>query len=358
MPDIKSDDFERVFRDLLVTEGSSDRVALELLNRLRRDPTTPQQRKAYVQFLIQAGYNHQTLQLFEDWFRNTSDKPIAGALPLREFCELLHSSGYRPKAEFLIHMLAAVDEVEEPQFYFTDWETLDPRFKTLKEKAFTAVMVKAAAHKEALLTKLDYYRQNRMLDEETRLIDELIETYPHDSHLKNLKENLKLRWADALIARKALESFDESFDLNHPLLSETDKEAARIIASSFLEAASQDAKASYDLALGLYFLELYDSAKTTLEFAPEALNKDWFMVECLLQSRRFVECLDYLILLEAKYSADPETTFGATYYRAQALNGLGQLGVATELLKSIVAIRPSYRAAHSLLLKWAGRGLS
>ncbi len=348
---MSSADLERTLRDLLVIEGTSERVALNLIKRMTTTPPTRKERLAFVHFLIHAGFYRETLALFIDWFKEKK------RLPLMAFCHLLQRSGFRPKAEFIAQLFLAVDEVEEPLFHFSAWETIDPRFAALREKVFHDVMINAAEHKQKLIAKLDYFQQNRMIEEEQRLIDELVAVYPHDTDLKLRKEGFKMRWADALIARKALESFDDSFDLTKAKMSPADAEAARIISTAFTEAASRFPQSAYDLAIGLYFLDFYESAKTILEIAPPGFNVDWFYAECLLQSRRFLECLDFLQQIELKYSADPETTFGVTYYRAQALNGLGQLGVATQLLKSIVSIRPGYRAAHSLLLKWAGQGM-
>ena len=112
--------------------------------------------------------------------------------------------------------------------------------------------------------------------------------------------------------------------------------------------------AAYNLAIGLYFIELYHEALQVIRRAPESSAKDWFYLELLLRCGRYLECLDEVNQIELKYSADPESTFAATYIRAQALWGLGQTGSAIELLRSIVDIRPSYRSAHSLLNEWAG----
>jgi tetratricopeptide (TPR) repeat protein len=347
-----SEDVERTLRDLLISEGSSEKVARNLIERMKKESPARKERWAFAHFLIHAGFYKDLLGLYADWFREKN------RIPLMAFCHLLNLSGFRPKAEFLKQLFVAIDETEEPQFVFSPWVEIDPRFEVLHQKAFESVMHNAEVHRQKLSAKLEYFRVNRMIDEEARLLDEMLEIYPHDQILKNEKENFKIRWADTLIARKALEAFDESFIYAKSNAKPADVEIARVIATSFQEAASKNPRAAYNLALGLYFLELYESALSVLALAPQTPAVDWFHIECLIQSRRFVECLDAISNIETVYSNDPETIFGATYFRAQALNGLGQIGVATELLRSIVAIRPSYRAAHSLLLKWAGRGLA
>jgi thioredoxin-like negative regulator of GroEL len=102
-------------------------------------------------------------------------------------------------------------------------------------------------------------------------------------------------------------------------------------------------------------MELFEQARKLLEMAPSTLAVDWLYLDVLLKCRRYAEGLDALLTLERRYANDPETTFAATYARAQALAGLGQVGAAAALLKSLVSIRPGYRSAHSLLLQWGGR---
>ena len=56
-----------------------------------------------------------------------------------------------------------------------------------------------------------------------------------------------------------------------------------------------------------------------------------------------------------RYDAHPKDKVVAiTYARARALKGLGQDDLATDLLRSLVRVRPSYKSAQSLLMDWSG----
>ena len=239
--------------------------------------------------------------------------------------------------------------------HFLPWETLDPRFIDLKNATVDKLTHIAKERKEKYLIKLDYLRANRMIEEEEKLLDKLVKFYPDDSNFQTDKKNFRQRWARAIISRKAFESFDGGAEHTEPLFTEDELSAAKIFTTEIKKLAKKKPQLAYNLSIALYFLELYDLAHETLFFAPQALNVDWFSIEVLFRSRRYAQCLDAIAIVEKKYSDDPETVFGTTYYRALALDGLGQTGMAAELLKSIVTIRPTYRSAHSLLLKWGGR---
>ncbi|HEX4926005.1 MAG TPA: hypothetical protein VFV50_18070, partial [Bdellovibrionales bacterium] len=94
-------------------------------------------------------------------------------------------------------------------------------------------------------------------------------------------------------------------------------------------------------------------ALEALAFArPQTPASQWLELDLLLETQRYVEVLQQADRLERKYSSDPDASFSAAYARAIALHGLGERTQATTLLEGIVKVRPTYRSAHSMLLKW------
>lgn len=342
--------FETALRDLLISEGRTDRVAEILQQRLLNSPLNHQERRSFMNFLIQAGHYRKALEVYAHWFREKISSP------LYSFCYLLHSSKFQPRPEFFKALFAAVkhaDEEDRPT-HFLPWETLDARFSELKGKTLDKWKTKARELKQRLYEKLEYVRANRMIEQEEKLLDELAQKYPDDENIQIEKENFAQRWARAVIAKKTSEGLfhqDEQVEAPH---TEQETAVAQAITGAMKDLASLKPKMAYDFAIGLYFLEFYEKSREVLHYSVPAAHVDWFEIELLLKSRRFVECLDTISIVEKRYADDPETTFGATYYRALTLAGLGQTVKAAELLRSIVSIRPHYRSAHSLLLKWRG----
>jgi len=83
-------------------------------------------------------------------------------------------------------------------------------------------------------------------------------------------------------------------------------------------------------------------------------SADWLRIELMILARKYVDALNEAATLEARYASDPEAAFAITYARARALKGLGQDELATDLLRSLVRVRPSYKSAQSLLMDWSG----
>ncbi|MEQ1875634.1 MAG: hypothetical protein ABL958_03245 [Bdellovibrionia bacterium] len=111
---------------------------------------------------------------------------------------------------------------------------------------------------------------------------------------------------------------------------------------------------AYDISISLRFMGLHDEALVALGFAPRNTSVLWLELELLLETGRFVEVLDKADNIERKLTSDPEASFSAAYARAIALHGLGQFAEAKKILEGIVKVKPAYRSAHSLLMKWKG----
>lgn len=354
-----SENLERTIRNLLLDEGNSDRVADNLLHRLRIESPGLKQREAFLAFIVNAGFAKYAMELYNIWF--TEKRRI----PFYPFCRILEDNGFQPKPEFFKHLLKANASAEEssPILYFTPWEEREPAFARLKQASVDQIRQDAKEHYRQQLAKLDYLRLNRMIDEEQALLDQMLFAHPDDAELLRQKENLQSRWAEAVITRRAgLPPFEAGYEKTELQLTALELKALSTIADGLLAAAKKyaedkNSQMPYMIAVALYMLELYNPAIEALQSAERNVATDWLIVECLLKSRRFVETLDAVITIEGTYKDDPETTFGATYARALALEGLGQKAAAAELVQSILNVRPSYRSVQALQRRLLGRGM-
>ena len=112
---------------------------------------------------------------------------------------------------------------------------------------------------------------------------------------------------------------------------------------------------AFDFAIAAFTLESFDDALEILSYAEETTPLLLFRMEVLVRCRRFVELLNEISKMELAFSHEPETFFATAYLRAQALWGLGQKHSAIEVLESLMASRPHYRAASALISMWSGQ---
>ncbi len=356
-----SEVFERAIRDMLLDEGNSDRVADNLLHRLRAESPGLKQRQAFLAFIINSGNAEFAMELYQLWFAEKR------RIPFYPYCYLLAQSGFQPRPEFFKQLIAAHSAAEDssPIEYFSAWEASCDELRQMKKQYYDAQKADARHHYQQQLSKLEYLKIHRMIDEERSLLEQLMFAYPDETGLRKQYDDLQSRWADAVIARRSgtnkPEQALERIDLN---LTALELKTLSAVCDGWLAAARDFAAKSqinmvYFLAVGLYMLELYNPAIEALRQIEKDPNwqhaADWLTLECLLKSRRFAEALDAVTTIEKQYADDPETSFGATYARALALEGLGQKAAAAELVQSIVQVRPSYRSAQALLRRLMGR---
>jgi predicted Zn-dependent protease len=130
------------------------------------------------------------------------------------------------------------------------------------------------------------------------------------------------------------------------------EETYQLMADELIAKSRAQPMSAYDVAISLQFMGLPNEALTALRNSPSRPGVPWLELDLLLETERFVEVLEKAEKLERKYSSNPEASFSAVYAKAIALNRLGQKHEALMLLEGIVKVRPGYRSAHSLLLKW------
>lgn len=345
-----SEEFERAISDLLIASKDTDVAVKKVIRSLKDRMLSRHETENYLNFLLNAGRSKECLEIYIELFKTKYQ------VPLYSFCHLLHRSGFRPNKIFFDSLFEANEKVtKEDRFNHLDfWKNLDPRIPPLQQRIQQQLIDQAEERKQKLLGKLEYLSSQRILQEEEKLLKNLIDLFPQDNEIKSLWRQFQDRWAEEIISKPKHKSEKNFIDEDPPQYSDSEWAILDAIVSGFKSEAKKNKRLRYDLAIGLYFMELYDHAREIIEKSTSTLALDWFYIQSLVKARRFAESLDAIYHIEKRYANDPETAFGATYYRALALFGLGQSGPAIELLRSIVAIRPSYRSAHSLLLKWGG----
>jgi hypothetical protein len=352
LSELHQNTLEVALRDMLLGSKDYRQTAESLFQRLQsEDYETFSERQVFVRFLIQAGFFAQAFELYANWFAEKKN------IPLYEFCYLLHSAGIEPPLEFHAQIEQAHQDLGKNSnlTHFLPWQKSAPFWQQLLMEANRKTQNQQLQRKKDMLDRLEYFRLNRMIEEEERLLRQLQAEFPDDQSLAEQAHNFHERWARAIIAKKAIEKFDAQMDIVTTRLNKYEIEFVKVLVGDLKDLASMHPEMAYDFALCLCFMELYEPARELLEMAPSTIAVDWLYLDVLLKCRRYAEGLDALLTLERRYANNPETTFATTYARAQALAGLGQMGAAAALLKSLVGIRPGYRSAHLLLLQWGAR---
>lgn len=92
-----------------------------------------------------------------------------------------------------------------------------------------------------------------------------------------------------------------------------------------------------------------------VKFLENHLNsseRQWMYMELLLEDRQFLKCLNFVEQTFMQTKPNSDTAFALNYARAQAYYGLKEYDKAKKILQNLIALRPQYRSAKTLLSQW------
>ncbi len=210
--------------------------------------------------------------------------------------------------------------------------------------------------KTKLIAQLNHNRLYQLQEQEEQTLKQLIKNFPNDTEVRLLHQAHLEKKADEILSRIRLHKKNRpSLQAKEPFNQDSEDFFEKLtlqvkaLATHYKAAAPEQI---YNLALLCMSFELYDLGFEILHQAPETVAGEWLKAEILFERGRFLDLLKHLDHIENKVSMDPESTFGATYLRAQAYHGLGQKEIAIQMLESLSQRRPSYRSAEALLHQW------
>jgi hypothetical protein len=236
------------------------------------------------------------------------------------------------------------------------WDMKAPEIVEFRKHVLEQLQDEASRKKEILWEKLGFLRTQRMVEEEGKLLHLLQRMYPEDPQVTQKLEEFQDRWARHVLSSRSERKTAEWTQSEITAFSPEEAQWLKVMLDDMIALAEKKPSAAYALAVGLYFTGLYSEALLVLETAPDEAPVNWFRLELLMKARRFVETLALSQEIELRYADDPETSFAVHYIKSQALKGLGQHSQAVEMMKSLIAIRPTYRSAQSLLSAWNEEG--
>lgn len=342
---------ERKIQKMLKVEKKPSEVFDELTLYLFRKKITDEERVSIIQFAVNAGLDQQLLSVFVDLFH---EKQV---VPWNLFMDLIERQKLKPTKHVIESVIKGVRrQKREEDLSLTDkWDKHDGRFLEIRERITKKRHEEFSERKGVLLDKLSFYRAQRMIHEEEKLLKIMRRMFPADQQIRNEFENFKEVQAHEIISRNQEKGRETKTDygvLPTPLTKD-EKKFVLNLKGFILDIVKKEKHTAYNFAILFRFIGEPRLGLEILRYVPVSASADWLIIDLLIEDGQYIQCLDKVHEVELKYSMDPETTFAATYARARALNHLGQSGKAIDLLKSIIEVRPDYRSAHSLLTEWS-----
>lgn len=207
--------------------------------------------------------------------------------------------------------------------------------------------------KAKLMDQLEYFKSQRLFEQEKKVLQRLYKMYPSEDSIKQLYQENQLRYAEDFLNRRSKSS---SHKLSHLQKETLKNESNAQFAESLIDESLKHPEIAYELAVSAFIheeftagLKILEESEKRSELTSEML---WLKVELLLASQRHLEVLQLLPNIEQQLASDAETFFATAYFRAQALWGLKQNHLAVEVLEALLDSRPNYRSAQLLLSKW------
>lgn len=275
-------------------------------------------------------------------------------IPWGHFAEALFLSSAQVDEEIQEALLEGAEESRElmslaRSHYLDEYEPEMTGYREKRRKNFQAL---AQKKKQELIQEIEVLKSQGLHQEEEKVIKNIFALFPDDDDAFRLRNELRERLAREYMHKRAVKPRKEIFI---PVFEKKTPEEETLLAEiekSMIESLQGAQELAADFALAHLVWENFEGALRILENSPDSPEKDWLRAEALLRGRRFIELLNELLVLEEKYSFDPDTVFAVHYLRAQALWGLEQKLKAIEILEGMIETRPHYRSAMTLLKEW------
>ncbi len=216
-----------------------------------------------------------------------------------------------------------------------------------EEKEFKAF---AQSRRDELIQQAHTLKAAMLYEKANILINQLLRLFPNDREVMLLKDEAVQQAAYDTLQRRSLRKTEVTFV--EEVMDAQEQGILNSVGRSLYQAALTLPHLSFDLASSAILLDDHETALKILNHAEPEFRIDWLRVESLLQLRRFLEALDWLVYLEIHYAHKAEIAAAIMIVRARALWGMGERHIAHELLEAIVANHPGQTEASMLLNTW------
>jgi hypothetical protein len=339
---------ELELRKLLKEQPNKKKLANHLIKCLLDKDKSWEEQRSYWHFLYFSG-REMTLA-----YAMIESLKAKLRLPFDLYIQLCGQQRIKPKQEVVLALIKGARKQKALGDFFsvTAFDRYDKRFGLIRSRLLERKISEQKKFKQGLVEKFEFLQNQRMTEQAGRVLRRMVELYPEEKEFHELKRKFDEQWARDVLANHAAAMSGEKLDRTPTPPSRADEEMLNCFAREGEKLCVERRELAADLAIDFLFMEDFPRALEILAWAPSTMAGDWLKAELLFHARRYIEALEQLNLLEVKYIGDPETTFAASYLRAQCLYASGQRAGALEILQSIVRVRPAYRSAHALFLEW------
>jgi tetratricopeptide (TPR) repeat protein len=340
---------ELTLRELLLKKLSPEDL-LEKILRLLRDSSLPwEEKRPLWHFLYNIGRDKPLVEAMRLGLEERTRIPFDLLIDLCARANLQPGASVQESLLKGLKKQKALDEIISSR----GWDKWEPRLGAMRNELIELKIEENKKVKENMVEKFLFLKNQRMTEQAGRVLKRMIELFPEDTSLGKMQREFDEDRAREILSTHMATLQSEAMERTRTQPSTADLAMVKSFLAEGEKVAFDHREFAFDLAIAFWFLEDYERALEIMEYSQPSLSTDWMRAELLFASRRFLEALEQINMLEIKYIEDPETTFAVSYLRAQCLFSLGQQASALEILQSIVRVRAGYRSAHALILEWS-----
>lgn len=339
---------ERLVRQLMLDLDDPQTVSREVLKNLFLHSSSRSEEVMTLFFyLLHSGHAKEAAEYLagHDW--DSSYSPFALLfgfinqqkleVPFEQ--ELLQYINEKSKSQVFIH---AHPNRFKSKLLKDQFKRLYSYFKKESEKRF-----------EKLVDQLDFFKSQRMWKDQREIIQKLLQEFPDSPKTKEYLKGFNEIWAMEKIEEILLERAEKTQASARLQFSIEETAMLDVIFESAMELFATGKYKPIDFAMIFLFFEAPHLSLEFLKLRQKSEAEYWLEAELLFLCERYIDVLLVLRTIHERYPNDPETAFSVAYLRAQCFGQLGQKAMALEIIGDILRIRPDYRSAKSLQVKWS-----
>ena len=303
-------------------------------------------------FLYNAGLYKQLIQFARDQLQNK--KPVPWPFVIQSLTDHKLSISENHAKILYKNILSKIEKKNSPYlFACKNWGENFQEFELFRTVFLEKLREENITTKEELLKKLEFVQSQGLIDEERKIINQLLEAEPDNGEYLQLQKNLKEKMALQFIKkqRKSHQNLQFQRENTLPFISKNTPLKKRLLKDIFAVSHKHPEKTK-NMAVFLYMMGWPDAGTQLLDKEPLNQETSWFYLEWLMEMKQYTACVELAHQLLQNTDEDPEKLFFINYITAQAFYHLGEKKKAITYLNDIITIRPDYKSAQSLMEKW------
>ena len=340
---------ERELRKLLLLKLPAEQTTARALDFLTDATLSWEQKRPIWLFLYNTGHERAVMEALENQLQTKERVPFDLLITLST------KAAQKPEDKDVQSLIKGLRKQRAfaDLMAVTAWDHFDARLEQMRTELTMQNLTEQRAAKENMREKFFFLKNQRMSAQAGRVLQRMLELYPEDQELGEQKREFDEQWAREVLSNHVPQVHSGGFEITKTPVGAADQVMLEAFMAEGQKLSLVQRSVALDLTIAFWFMDEFNLALEILAWAEPGATVDWMKAELLFAARRFLEALEHLTALEIKYVDDAETTFAASYLRAQCLHGLGQHASAMEIMQSIVRVRAQYRSAHALILEWS-----